>query len=252
MSVQEPPAELSYAPPIPWHRRKRYQRLIWGAAFGLLILAVYLYWQRRALTHALPVDQVVYETDPVEASKLIANGPETYMLVPYFTHDGSKTARRQAAAYFPNEWANLQDRPFPMAFLHERKTPRGESRLVAVGTSSSRIGDEAQPLIIAGQNYVPATSRLRSRLLSSSSGEVNGASSYPFLYVIRHSGEDRLRLYAAQPDPHDASRFVFAYELNGQRGSIAGWIAEDETIRLEVLDGPVVLERLPDPPFLNR
>lgn len=46
-------------------------------------------------------------------------------------------------------------------------------------------------------------------------------------------------LYAGQPDPADESHFTIAYESQGQKGTIDGWLMHDETVKLEVRDGPL-------------
>jgi hypothetical protein len=47
------------------------------------------------------------------------------------------------------------------------------------------------------------------------------------------------RLFAGQPDPNDASHFTIAYECDGQKGTIDGWLMNDDSVKLEVRDGPL-------------
>src|SRR5688500_7133312 len=79
---------LDYAPPVPWHRRRRVRR--WTAlalclvGVGLLVRWRAPLWQwarraelqRRCMTYRPPDDMVVYEEEPESAASLIAAGGE--------------------------------------------------------------------------------------------------------------------------------------------------------------------------------
>ena len=47
-----------------------------------------------------------------------------------------------------------------------------------------------------------------------------------------------VRLYAGEPDPADASHFTISYEAGGVPGTIDGWLRADDTVTLQVRDGP--------------
>jgi hypothetical protein len=47
-----------------------------------------------------------------------------------------------------------------------------------------------------------------------------------------------LRLYAGQPDPVDSSHFTIPYETTSGRGTIDGWLQADDTVKMQVRDGP--------------
>ncbi len=47
-----------------------------------------------------------------------------------------------------------------------------------------------------------------------------------------------LQFYAGQPDPNDPSRFTIRYKLDGQLGTIEGWVDEGAGVSLAVKDGP--------------
>jgi hypothetical protein len=47
------------------------------------------------------------------------------------------------------------------------------------------------------------------------------------------------KLFGGQPDPNDESHFTIAYESNGEKGTIDGWLMNDDTVKLEVRDGPL-------------
>jgi hypothetical protein len=52
-----------------------------------------------------------------------------------------------------------------------------------------------------------------------------------------------LRLYAAQPDPKDATHFTYAYALDGRAGTVDARLANDDKLHWTVRDGPAL-----DPP----
>jgi len=49
---------------------------------------------------------------------------------------------------------------------------------------------------------------------------------------------DKVRVFNGQPDPSDASHFTIGYEVDGQPGTIDGWLTDDGIVKLEVRDGP--------------
>jgi hypothetical protein len=50
-----------------------------------------------------------------------------------------------------------------------------------------------------------------------------------------------LRLYAAQPDPKDATHFTYAYTLDGGRGGVVdAWLRNDDRLHWTVRDGPAL------------
>ena len=78
-----------------------------------------LYWQNKAMQYAAPSDQVVLD---------ITAGQGNVAMTP-----------AQGTFLFAREWRRLNEvyappgrKPLATLFLHERKTPRGETRLVAV------------------------------------------------------------------------------------------------------------------------
>ena len=48
----------------------------------------------------------------------------------------------------------------------------------------------------------------------------------------------RVRIFAAQPDLADTSHFTMAYEIDGQPGTIDGWLDPYDRVRMQVRDGP--------------
>ncbi|HEV2294202.1 MAG TPA: hypothetical protein VGR35_10115 [Tepidisphaeraceae bacterium] len=56
----------------------------------------------------------------------------------------------------------------------------------------------------------------------------------------------KLQYYAGQSDPADRSHFTIEYAINGERGTIDGWLRMDDTVDLVVRDGPAVADRSGD------
>ena len=48
----------------------------------------------------------------------------------------------------------------------------------------------------------------------------------------------QLRLYAGQIDPNDESHFTIDCETPAGRGTIDGWLLADDTVKVEVRNGP--------------
>ena len=51
---------------------------------------------------------------------------------------------------------------------------------------------------------------------------------------------NQLSVYAAQPDPADASHFTMAYDLDGKPGAIDGWLKPDGSVVLKPPVGKLV------------
>ena len=58
---------------------------------------------------------------------------------------------------------------------------------------------------------------------------------------IRQVEFHRRRFFAGQPDPNDASHFSIDYEVEGEKGTIDGWLQDNDTVKMEVRDGPAKL-----------
>jgi hypothetical protein len=121
-------------------------------------------------------------------------------------------------------------------FLHERRRPDGTRRIVAIERCVLNDFDET----------LHFTCRVFQR-----AGIVSGPREFPAVRVVvggvflANGPADTLKVFAAQPDvfaaqpdARDASHFTIAYERNGERGTIDGWLTNDDKIRLHVRDGP--------------
>ena len=55
----------------------------------------------------------------------------------------------------------------------------------------------------------------------------------------------RVHLFAGQADVADPSHFTLPYDIDGQPGTIDGWLDAYDRVRLQVRDGPAVGEMGP-------
>lgn len=234
---------LSYAPPPPGRRRRRARRV------GLVLLAVgiafagwrwgpaardragLLYWQHRCATYAPPADQIVYASGPTDVAALKPD--PAYVVQPFGPPTGAPVAARRPPDCFdrypPAEAMAVSSSipPGPVLFLHERRTPGGERRIVVV---------RLYPV-----SWVPIVSHTigPAGLWAGPTVDPRPGISTAFFYTTdptRH----RLRIFAGQPDPADLSRFTIAYELDGQPGTVLGQLTDTPA-------GPAVVLTAPPP-----
>jgi hypothetical protein len=57
-------------------------------------------------------------------------------------------------------------------------------------------------------------------------------------FFIRLGENDRLTLYAGQPDPNDRSHLTIDYDINGQHGVIDGRLDDYGRVVMTIRDGP--------------
>lgn len=230
--MTEPPPQLEYAPRPPGLVRAKLRR--WGLLAGIASLAISTYlaapriirdvqvlrYQRQCLAYAAPPTQVVLETDPAEAKKLLAD--------PRYASDG----RAKMAFLVPSAWtayhASLR-LGFPTSgtvFLHERTTPQGMRCLVGVDVNLVAL----QPTDVAslGARIIRPGTVFRGPRTGRSVTRGDGSQ------IRFHPTQDRLTIYAGQPDPADPSHFTIDYDLNGTRHTVDGWLEDDEFVKMEL------------------
>ncbi len=227
----DPSTQLDYVKTPPLHRSARVRRWMVTAGFAaLLMVALWLVprsyrhvqllkWQERCLTYAAPATEPVYDNDPAEAKRLLTL-PRTYLADP---RDG-------ATFRLPIEWiqfymaAGFGPQSSGTVFLHQRSTPRGQRRLVAIDLVFNPLSHE-RIITMSERVLVPATP-LRGPRAEPSTIRGDGL-------LIPVSPTDRLRVFAGQPDPNDASHFTIEYDLNGTRHVLDGWLVDEATIKIE-------------------
>ena len=97
------------------------------------------------------------------------------------------------------------------AFLHERTSRRQGSRLIAV----TIFGNATSWQIYA--NVYDTSGR--------SIKWVHG--------TLTFADANSFRIFAGQSDPSDPSHFMIPFESGGEKGTIEGWLQDDDVIKLQ-------------------
>lgn len=114
------------------------------------------------------------------------------------------------------------------AFLHGRRSARGTVRLVIVWADWNY---EERGVNLVGDSVVPATSSQGPRL----------AANTRFGVLNCDRRVESLTIYGGEPDQTDSSHFTIGYRLNGQPGTIDGWLLDSGKVKIHVRNGPATL-----------
>lgn len=231
------PLTLEYAARRRWSRRRTVVASLavatllaaagaWRSAPAIRDRVNLLHAQRRCLTYAAPADRVVFSNHREELDAL-RDADAAYRVGHQRASPDGGIDAFSYAWYSVDAWRALPAgrwEPGP-AFLHGRRTPGGERRLVALELSV--IGDQ---LIIYCRSFKPAS--------LSDEGDVARRTprSAPGVYRILRMGEP-VRLFAGQPDANDASRFTVRCESRNESATIRGQVHDDGRVSLAVTDG---------------
>jgi hypothetical protein len=202
--------------------------LAWGISLLLIgvvfvvvrrpAVALWNQWQLVRLHNAWasavePPGTIVYEDDPEEASKLLAQRPSEYQRLPY------------AGTVAGTDWNPVMKRPTtgptisppgPVALSHGFVSPSGGRYLLQIFCTNDNREERGQGrvfLLVASHDEL-ATMRLGSKLTSINSFQV--------LEIPGLAPGDRVRVYAGQLDPSDASRFSIRLDLNKTKYVVRG------------------------------
>ena len=240
--VSEPQSHaLEYGPRPPIYRRRRVWR--W-AIFILLILGVGVgYYERyqllaewstfsfgwlqwRLLHHSISPQTVVYDDDPTRAAALLKDS--NYVELP--AHAASLKpqlwdeykARLGSRAWL---WA-VQD-PGALVFLQERHSPAGQSALVCVTFGERPDTHEMVFQLLVFKNYGLTTPFKDSGGLNYYQNEFIAIDGGLFYRPTPDGPKHALRIFAAQPDPNDPTKFYFDYDIDGKPGPRAEFKLDD-------------------------
>jgi hypothetical protein len=206
--------------------------------------------QRQCLAYTMAEDLVIYEEDPAAALKLLGNRAD-YSPVRITVRTSrpllAPWTAPAARANGPPCWTGFAkggggsgrlpcDPGLPVVYLGERRTPKGEPRLVVVQF-------EARPEVnFQSPDQTRATTRcdreLHVSIFAPSTNLVGRLSMYLVLpeqtVRLNEAGSAyqvdppaALTLLAGQADANDPSHFVLPYRVNGQAGIIDGWLTEE-------------------------
>jgi hypothetical protein len=183
-----------------------------------------LHFQRQCLTYAAPGAQVVLETNPAEAKKLIVD--------PRYATDPSGAIAYLVPAQWTSLYASLGSgfQTSGTVFLHERVAPSGTRVLVGIDVNLISLNYVARTAATMGARILEPGSAFRGPRMSMTATRGDGSQ-------IQFDPEtDRLTIYAGQPDPNDASHFTIDYDLNGARHTLDGWVVDANEIKIESRD----------------
>jgi hypothetical protein len=237
MSHPPPSAvELHYEPGAPIRRRRVVRRILLGIVLLAVIVLVWRVgppiWQKGrvrsiippARTFSFPEDTVIYEKDPASArASLVRQDPRLLAQLCQITERGPGAFMLFGATAAPES---------PLAFLHERTSEKGVTRLVAlrvVGVTYTRADGGSLTI-----HYKAMPLELRDRLPPVAHGV--GESSGPDLSLLPPSAlvlpdgpatPGPIKIFAAQPDSKNPAAFILPYEIGGQRKTIFFSLVDD-------------------------
>jgi hypothetical protein len=235
---------IYYASPVPWYRGRRMQRFTIrlllvasiacaaGWAFQLILQVHYLIGQHRAMQYAMPTNQVILACATPDAPQLLrksgyhARVPGTFDLP-----NNASCAMADPPANLPLSWCASDS----YVFLHSRRAPGGQERLVCVVVKPQLPFEPGVGFDLIALAQIPADIRLGSRPQSCSPYGQSGALHLPL--------KAPLRLFAGQPDASYDSHFTIRAEIDGQPQLIDGWLMTDDSVRMELR--PPADEQLP-------
>lgn len=240
---------LPYALPLPWYRRRLWLKfaamlllLVAGILGGRISFRLAAAAQRNRaiareqndmLTFSQSGTQVVYEEDQARCRQLLASG-KGYQQWPW-ARPASEVAAWGSPVMFARPTGFPRDARIDYLgeaglFLHRRISPAGHERIVSLSPPAiyyfcrhyRQIGfcfSVGKPAAVPGafpafDSFIP--------------------------HVLPLTGDERLRMFAGQPDPTNLSHWTIGYELNGQAGTIDGYLKDNDGISLDVRDGPLM------------
>jgi hypothetical protein len=228
--VTETAAQLDYAPPRVVMRRARLRRgAIVLSLMLFLAVGVWLtpravrhiqvvYWQGRCLSYVVPAEQVVYTADPGD-----------FRLLPVTSGYGGSAATGHA--YFvPKAYTNFAgstftSQAFGTGFLHQRRSKRGNVRLVALDLHIANVIGREKYMIFGANVFSPGGILTGPRNLPT---KTTGDGVQVFV-----AAGDAYTVFAGQPDPKDEAHFTFDFIYNGTRRTVDGWLEDDDSVFLK-------------------
>ena len=218
-------APIPYAPPLPWHRRRRTQTIIvrlviiaailcgTGWLFRFAQQLQFLGQQRQWMNYTLPADKIVLAQGTPDAIQLLK-------MPGYFPLAGGASARRAP------EWScKRSDLSHP--FIHALHAAGHAQRLVSIVAEPNYNQGDGRKLALFAYTEIPAGFEPGAQPQDACTVYNIGAGH--LLLPIQNS----LRLFAGQPDPADESHFTLRAEIDGKPILIDGYLMSNDTVKLE-------------------
>jgi hypothetical protein len=209
------------------------------------------YSQRQCLTYERPADAIAYDESPVSAAKL-HSGDSRYFIPrrPIFNTPGDRAPAGWSppSLYVPRAWEQLGSPNSgrdvdAVAFLHERAVG-GLRRLTVVALAPTGFGADGHSVVFTARPYTSAPFTPGARMQTPQRR---------WQLIVRLDASQQLRVFAGQGDPQRSDHFTIGFEINGEPGTIDGWLrdrtwakaqdyrtwwTEDECVELRVRNGP--------------
>jgi hypothetical protein len=132
----------------------------------------------------------------------------------------------------PPGFADMVEQGEPLLFMHARKLPSGKDCLVVITGKAERIAWSGRTWIGFRGNggcFRPGT-------WGSPHRETFNFLTHAALFDLGFG--EHATLFNAQPDRNNPSRFWFCYELDGQYGTMEGWVDDEGFTHIKPRDGP--------------
>jgi len=181
-----------------------------------------LYWSRQCMSYAPPADLVVFEQNATEAARLMGSGAG-YQL----TNAGEADPPHAWLSPAPYAFVPQSGWAPHVAFMHGRRGVDGPERLVVIELLAMREPHTDNHTVLFHPR-VFATSVVRPPTQVRRNDDTVRISLAP---------DERLRLYAGQPDPRDPSRFTIECVIAGERGTIEGTLRADDVVAFRPIAG---------------
>ena len=231
-----PAAELPYQLSPRWHTRRVLRRIVMPIVLLLVVGAAFTFgpplyrhtqslcWQRQCMTYTAVPGRVAYSDDPADLPSLLGTGG-------YDTNALSAGPSRYVILR-NGAWKQYAGKALPQVFMHRRRSPGSNDRLVVVqfATFRGRAFDAFDLLVFTP--YVERPSTVFSRTTGSGSGPAQ-------LQMLRAPGEGT-RVVEGLADRQDPFHFTIDYVHNGTAGTVDGWLNDDESVTLSPRSGTYV------------
>jgi hypothetical protein len=170
--------------------------------------------QQKCLTYSPSPDQIIYDTDPADRQKLLTLSPEY------------RAFNDWSVFHVPAAWHDFRgsyDCPDGTAFIHQRTSPAGHQRLVAVDILP--IHKDTIELRGSVVNIAPLFNIKKLEGCRSAMGKPSDE------YTTKPT--DFIRIFAGQVDPQNASRFVIPADFGDGVKLIHCQLLDDDTVQIE-------------------
>ena len=198
----------------------------WGGDAARVVEAAY--WSRQCMRYAPPADLVVFEQDAQAAARLMGSGAGYHLTNAGEADPPHAWLSPPAYAYIPQSGWEPH-----VAFMHARRSADGPERLVVIEFLAMREPRGSDHTVLFHPRVFAASMLRPGKQVRRNDDTVR----------IRLAPDERLRLYAGQPDPADPSRFTINCVVAGERGTIEGRILAGDVVSFRPIAGEALKRR---------